>query len=107
MGRSAKRGADMVRQLLTFAKGIEGERQLLQLNHLLKELEKIIEGTFPKSIARQISYSRDLWPILGDATQLHQVHAQPVRECPRCHAQGRHADGRGGEQGAGCDGRRA
>ncbi len=73
MGKSAKRGADMVRQLLTFAKGIEGQRQLLQLKHLIKELEKIIEASFPKNIEIQIHYTTDLYPLLGDATQLHQV----------------------------------
>jgi PAS domain S-box-containing protein len=73
MGKSAKRGADMVRQLLTFAKGIEGERQLLQLKHLIKELEKIIEASFPKNIELAIYYPGNLRPILGDATQLHQV----------------------------------
>ncbi|MEK7677340.1 MAG: PAS domain S-box protein [Verrucomicrobiota bacterium] len=70
---SAKRGADMVRQLLTFAKGVEGERLLLQPRHLLKEMEKLIHGTFPKNIELRTSYAKDLWTILGDATQLHQV----------------------------------
>ena len=69
----AKRGADMVKQLLTFAKGAEGERLLLQPQHLLKEMEKLIRSTFPKNIQLQTSYAKDLRTILGDATQLHQV----------------------------------
>jgi PAS domain S-box-containing protein len=69
---SAHRGADVVRQVLTFARGIEGDRALLQPRYLLKEVVKIAQDTFPKSI--DISYSvEDLWPIMGDATQLHQV----------------------------------
>ena len=69
----AKRGADMVKQLLTFAKGAEGERLLLQPRHLLKEMGKLIQGTFPKNIELRTSYAKDLRTILGDATQLHQV----------------------------------
>ncbi|MGV3757139.1 MAG: response regulator [Verrucomicrobiota bacterium] len=70
---SAKRGADMVRQLLTFAKGVEGARLLIQPHHLLKEMEKIIRGTFPKNISLKANYAKGLRTILGDNTQLHQV----------------------------------
>ena len=70
---SARRGADMVRQLLTFAKGVEGERLLVDPQHLLKEMAKIIEGTFPKNIQLRTAYAKKLHAILGDATQLHQV----------------------------------
>jgi PAS domain S-box-containing protein len=70
---SAKRGADMVRQLLTFAKGVEGARLLIQPLHLLKEMEKIIKGTFPKDIQLRTAYNGPLQTILGDTTQLHQV----------------------------------
>ena len=70
---SAQRGAAMVRQLLTFAKGIDGQRILLQPRHLLNEMEKIIKSTFPKNIQLQIQVPRDGCQVLGDATQLHQV----------------------------------
>ena len=70
---SARRGADMVRQLLTFAKGVEGERLLIQPQHLLKEMEKIIKGTFPKNIELRTSFPDKLQTVLGDSTQLHQV----------------------------------
>jgi two-component system, cell cycle sensor histidine kinase and response regulator CckA len=50
MEASARRGAGMVRQVLTFAKGAEGERLLVQPRHLLGKMEKIIHGTFPKNI---------------------------------------------------------
>ncbi|HYF34417.1 MAG TPA: ATP-binding protein, partial [Prosthecobacter sp.] len=70
---SAMRGADMVRQLLTFAKGVQGERLLVQPRHLLDEIEKIIRGTFPKNILLRTAYTSDLNSVLGDATQLHQV----------------------------------
>jgi PAS domain S-box-containing protein len=70
---SAKRGADMVRQLLTFAKGAEGERVLIQPGHLIKELKKIMEGSFPKNIQLAVKCDPKLPNVLGDATQLHQI----------------------------------
>jgi two-component system, cell cycle sensor histidine kinase and response regulator CckA len=70
---SAKRGADMVRQLLTFAKGVDGERLPVNPQGLLKEMSKIIEGTFPKNIQLRTVYGKNLEAIRGDATQLHQV----------------------------------
>jgi two-component system, cell cycle sensor histidine kinase and response regulator CckA len=70
---SAKRGASMVRQLLTFAKGADGERLLVHPQRLLNEMAKIIEGTFPKNIQLRTTYAKDLHAVLGDNTQLHQV----------------------------------
>jgi len=69
----AQRGADIVKQVLTFARGAEGERLLLQAAPLLKDVAKIAEETFPKKITIRTSFSDSLWPILGDPTQLHQV----------------------------------
>ena len=70
---SAKRGADMVRQLLTFAKGAEGERVLLRPGHLVKELEHLMKGSFPKNIQLVVKCDPNLPTVLGDATQLHQI----------------------------------
>ena len=73
MESSARRGADIVKQVLTFARGVEGERIVLQPKHLLREMEKFAEETFPKSIQLRTSVPKDLWTVQGDATQLHQV----------------------------------
>jgi len=70
---SAQRGADIVRQVLTFARGIEGERIEVQPKHLLKDLENIIKNTFPKNIRLRLSVPNDTWTILGDPTQVHQI----------------------------------
>jgi PAS domain S-box-containing protein len=69
----AQRGADIVKQVLTFARGAEGAHLLLQPAHLIQDLAKIAEGTFPKSITFRTAFSQSLWPIKGDPTQLHQV----------------------------------
>ena len=70
---NAKRGADLVRQVLSFARGLAGERTLLQSRHLILEIAKIAKETFPKSIEIYTDVPQELWTVSGDATQLHQV----------------------------------
>lgn len=70
---SANRCAGMVRQLLTFARGSEGEKLLLQPAPLIREIEKIIIGTFPKNIALRVHTANPIASIVGDPTQIHQV----------------------------------
>jgi len=70
---SAQRGAAIVRQVLTFARGVEGERVPLQPRHLLSEMEKLVAETFPKAIRVDTDVGADLWLVLGDATQLQQA----------------------------------
>lgn len=70
---SAQRGAELVKQILSFARGVEGKRVSLQINHLLLEIRQIIQQTLPKSIAIHTDIPADLWAISADATQLHQV----------------------------------
>jgi two-component system cell cycle sensor histidine kinase/response regulator CckA len=70
---SARRGASIVKQVLTFARGVEGERVLIKPSHLIEEMVDIARKTFPKSIEISGRYPDDLWSIKGDPTQLHQV----------------------------------
>ncbi|MEH2358592.1 hybrid sensor histidine kinase/response regulator [Nostoc sp.] len=70
---NAKRGADLVKQVLSFARGVEGKRITLQLKHLIVEVGKILKETFPKSIEISTDVPQDLWMVSGDSTQLHQV----------------------------------
>jgi two-component system, cell cycle sensor histidine kinase and response regulator CckA len=71
---SAKRGAGLVKQILAFAQGVEGERLPLQVRHLLSEMVQVARQTFPKTIEIDTNIpATDLWPVAADATQLHQV----------------------------------
>ncbi len=70
---SVRRAAAMIRQLLTFAKGTEGERCPVQISYLIREMEGITASTFPKNITTQIACDSNLPPVMADATQLHQV----------------------------------
>jgi len=70
---SAKRGADLVKQILTFARGAEGKRAIVQVRHLLKDIEQLAKQTFPKSIEIKTEFAPDLWTVCANAIQLHQV----------------------------------
>ncbi|HEY8412610.1 MAG TPA: PAS domain S-box protein [Pyrinomonadaceae bacterium] len=70
---NAERGGNMVRQVLSFARGVAGERVALQPKHLIKEIVKILRETLPKSIEISFEIPNDLWIISADATQMHQV----------------------------------
>ncbi|MEY2538517.1 MAG: hypothetical protein QOG67_2257 [Verrucomicrobiota bacterium] len=70
---SAQRGASIVRQVLTFARGADGDRVLLQPMYLLEEIAKIAAQTFPKSITLRTRYPQDLRTLEADPTQLHQI----------------------------------
>jgi CheY-like chemotaxis protein len=70
---SAQRGADIVKQILSFARGMDGKRIEVQPKHLLKDIESIIKGTFPKNIRCELCAPYDTWTILGDPTQMHQI----------------------------------
>jgi two-component system cell cycle sensor histidine kinase/response regulator CckA len=73
MGTTARRGADMVRQVLTFARGVEGRRMEIQVAHILKETEQFTRDTFPKHIKIELHQPGQLASLIGDPTQLHQV----------------------------------
>ncbi|MFA5262278.1 MAG: PAS domain S-box protein, partial [Opitutaceae bacterium] len=73
LDKSAQRGADIVQQLLTFSKGVEGQRSELQPRLLLVEMQKIVRETFPKNISLQCELPEDLWTIAVDPIQIHQV----------------------------------
>lgn len=69
----ARRGSEMVRQVLTIARGAQGERVVIQVKHLIHDLEQIIKQTFPRSMEFRTKVAEDLWTTVGDSTQLYQV----------------------------------
>ncbi len=70
---NVKRGANLLKQVLSFARGIEGKQTIVQIQPLMAEIEQIIAQTFPKSIIYQTDIPKNLWNVCGDTTQLHQV----------------------------------
>ncbi len=70
---NVKRGANLLKQILSFARGIEGKRTIVQVRHLTQEIEQIINQTFPKSITCHVDLSENLWCVFANPTQLYQV----------------------------------
>lgn len=71
--QSSERGASLVQQVLTFARGMSGDRVSVQLKHIIKDLIKVLDETLPKSITVKQNVDPELWVISADPTQLHQV----------------------------------
>lgn len=70
---NANRGADVVRQVLTFARGADVEYSAIHPDQLITELIGIIQHTFPKTIEIVEEIADDLHAVRGNASQLHQV----------------------------------
>lgn len=70
---SAHRGADIVRQVLSFGRGAEGERSEVQLRHLVSDIERIVRDTFPKDIRLRVAIDSEPWVVIGDPTHLYQM----------------------------------
>jgi PAS domain S-box-containing protein len=74
LSENARPSSDLVTQILSFARGMDGQRTTLQVGHVLIELLRVMQQTFPKSIEIEHDVStKTLWLVSGDATQLHQV----------------------------------
>ena len=73
MESSTHRGADMVRQVLLFARGREGDFERVNIGAVLKEIAKMARETFPKGIMIESFVPADLHAVRGNVTQLHQV----------------------------------
>jgi PAS domain S-box-containing protein len=69
----AQRGAELVQQVLSFARGVEGRRVLVNPRHILQDLLKVLRDTFPRSIDLDLEATPDVWNIQADPTQIHQV----------------------------------
>lgn len=73
MRASVERGIGLVQQVLSFSRGVEGHRVPVQPRDVIADLESLIRHTFPKNVTLHTVVRGAPWPILGDATQLHQV----------------------------------
>lgn len=73
MGNSARRSAEMIRQMLVFARGGEASKVPVHADRFLKEMGKVIDDTFPKSIHCRVNVGRELHSIYCVPTQIYQV----------------------------------
>lgn len=70
---NAERGADLVKQVLTFARGMAGDRVTVQLKHIIKDFVGTLKETLPRTIDVKFDIEPELGTISADPTQMHQV----------------------------------
>ena len=73
LGNGVKRGAQMIQQVLAFARGVDGERGVVDVAKLLREVLQFSRETLPKNIDVRVHLDEGVWPVLGDVTQLMQI----------------------------------
>ncbi len=71
--RCVRRGTDLVKQVLLFARGLEGSRIVIDTANIVREVESIAHSTFPKNVTFVRSIPSGLPMLSGDPTQLTQV----------------------------------
>ncbi|MBW7895744.1 MAG: response regulator [Opitutaceae bacterium] len=71
--QSARRGTELVKQVLTFARGVESPHAPVPVADLLRELDVIFCNSLPGTITYETGIAPDVRPLLGDSTQLNQV----------------------------------
>jgi PAS domain S-box-containing protein len=72
-GASAQRGADIIKQMLWFSRGLSGQRGPVNLKQLIGEIAQFNSETFGKTIQVKTEIAPDLRTVVGDLPQLHQV----------------------------------
>jgi len=70
---SARRGADMVRHVLSYARGAEGHHVVQPPLPIATNVRRLVRDSFPKNITFALDAGPDLWSVRADSTQLQQV----------------------------------
>lgn len=71
--QSANRGAALVRQMLSFARGTGGAMEIARIQLVLHEVTDLALASFPKSIRIETHLPDNIWPIMCDQTKMHQI----------------------------------
>jgi PAS domain S-box-containing protein len=82
--QAGKRGADLVKQILTFSRKKEHSKAPTLLQQVIKEAVKLSRSTSRKNIEISDNLQQDCGPVMADATQLHQIGMNLITNA--CHA---------------------
>jgi CheY-like chemotaxis protein len=67
------RARDLVHRILTFSRKVKMDAKPLHLNQVVEQAIRLLERTIVRMINIKLELAEDLWPIMGDSTQLVQV----------------------------------
>ena len=70
---SAEQGRDLVSRVLTFSRGVDGQRVAVEVPDLVRDLAKLFSGTISRDVQLEVQVAPDLWPLWADPTQVQQV----------------------------------
>lgn len=70
---NTKRGAELVKQITSFVKGTKGHHVPIELAHLIKEIKRLVNSTFPKSIELSTKIPTHLCMLEAQPTHIHQL----------------------------------
>ena len=71
--KAANRARDLVQQILTFSRQSGQERKPTKVQYIIEEALKLLRASIPASIEIIHEIDEDCRPVMGDATQIHQV----------------------------------
>ncbi len=71
--KSGQRGKELVRQILTFSRQTEQERQEVKVDLIVKECLKLLRATLTPSIEIRLQIEQQLDSVFADPTQIHQI----------------------------------
>lgn len=71
--KSGQRGKELVRQILTFSRQTEQERQEVKVDLIVKECLKMLRSTFTASIEIRLQIEQQVGVVFADPTQIHQI----------------------------------
>ncbi len=70
---STRRGIALMEQMVSFARGASGVRQIVEVIELMEEVEQLFCSSLPDSIEVNVAMDQEVWQVSGNVTQLHQV----------------------------------
>ena len=73
INRSGERAAQLVKQILTFARKTDTHFHTVQINDTIREICELLRETFPRSIEIELRLDENLPPIEADSQQISQV----------------------------------
>jgi len=71
--KSAKRGSDLVKQILSFSRQSNPQKLPIRIQPILKEALKLAQATIPRNIEVKSHINADCGMISADPTQIHQI----------------------------------